>query len=91
MERSGNSSWVTNGDVVVAIEDATEVVDHADSSSVDHDDSRYGDTETSCSSATEGTGVRGRLVRSTGEVRVAEEPRRVCLRAGAEAGDRRDS
>jgi len=86
MDRSGNSSWVKNGEVVVAIEDATEVVDHADSSSVDHDDSRYGDTETSCSGATDG-GVRGRLVRSTGEVRVAEEPRRVCFRAGAGAGN----
>jgi hypothetical protein len=74
-----------NGEVVVAREDAMEVVSHADSSSVDHDDSRFGDTDASCRGATEGGGAKW-LVSRTGEARVAEEPRRVCLRAGGGGG-----
>ncbi len=58
VDRSGNSSWGTKGEVVVAREDATEVVSHAESSSVDHDDSRFGDTDASCRGATEGGGAK---------------------------------
>lgn len=66
--------------MVVAREDAMEVVSHAESSSVDHDDSRFGDTDPSCSGATEGGGAKG-LVSSIGERRVAEERRRARLGA----------
>ena len=60
VDRSGNSSWGTKGEGEVAREDATEVVSHAESSSVDHDDPIFGDTDTdsSCRGATEGGGAK---------------------------------